>query len=177
MPPGEGFPTRFGGYMRRRALEKNVDKFVPQQAPERGRLREALVGKDPKFEALHEEQQGDRRLAQVPAGGMGTVATTDREYLKPGQQAPEGVREHYAERRGKEGKQARYYSRKEAARILDEQKNGPNKQDSLEKTVDEPTSLEEAADATMKRLFSDKNTKNVILMLEAGVPEKVLQDQ
>ena len=31
-------------------------------------------------------------------------------------------------------------------------------------------SLEEAADATMKRLFSDKNTKNVILMLEAGVP-------
>ena len=148
MPPGEGFPTRFGGYMRRRALEKNVDKFVPQQAPERGRLREALVGKDPKFEALHEEQQGDRRLAQVQgagaAGGMGTVATTDREYLKPGQQAPEGVREHYAERRGKEGKQARYYSRKEAARILDEQKNGPNKQDSLEKTVDEPTSLEEA---------------------------------
>ena len=31
-------------------------------------------------------------------------------------------------------------------------------------------SLEEAADATMKKLFSDKNTKNVIMMLEAGVP-------
>ena len=148
MPPGEGFPTRFGGYIRRRALEKNVDKFVPQKAPERGRLREGLLGKDPKFEALHEEQQGDRRLAQVQgggsAGGMGTVATTDREYLKPGQQAPEGVREHYAERRGKEGKQARYYSRKEAARVLDEQKNGLDKQDSLEKTEDSPTSLEEA---------------------------------
>ena len=31
-------------------------------------------------------------------------------------------------------------------------------------------SLEEAADATMDRLFSNKNTKNVIMMLEAGVP-------
>ena len=32
------------------------------------------------------------------------------------------------------------------------------------------TSIEEAADATMQRLFTDKNTKNVIMMLEAGVP-------
>ena len=31
-------------------------------------------------------------------------------------------------------------------------------------------SLEESADATMEKLFSDKNTKNVIMMLEAGVP-------
>ena len=30
-------------------------------------------------------------------------------------------------------------------------------------------SLEEAAEATMKRLFTDQNTKNVIMMLEAGV--------
>ena len=31
-------------------------------------------------------------------------------------------------------------------------------------------SLEEAADATMQRLFTDKNSKNIIMMLEAGVP-------
>ena len=30
-------------------------------------------------------------------------------------------------------------------------------------------SLDDAADATMKRLFTDLNTKNVIMMLEAGV--------
>ena len=32
------------------------------------------------------------------------------------------------------------------------------------------TSFEEAADATMQRMFTNKNTKNVIMMLEAGVP-------
>ena len=131
MPPGEGFPTRFGGYIKRRQLEKNVKKYVPQGPQGRG-LKEALLGKDPKFEELHEGQQGDRRLAQVEqaGGGQGPIGTQDREYLKPGQQGPEGVKEHYAERRGADGHQARYYSKREAARVLDEQKNGPDKRDS-----------------------------------------------
>jgi len=139
MPPGEGFPTRFGGYIKRRQLEKNVKKYVPQGPQGRG-LKEALLGKDPKFEELHEGQQGSRRLTPVEqAGGdRGPVSTQDREYLKPGQQAPESVKEHYAERRGADGHQARYYSKKEAARILDEQKNGPDKRDSnLEEEDDE----------------------------------------
>ena len=49
MPPGEGFPTRFGGYIKRRQLEKNVKKYVPQVPQGRG-LKEALLGKDPRFE-------------------------------------------------------------------------------------------------------------------------------
>jgi hypothetical protein len=131
MPPGEGFPTRFGGYIKRRQLEKNIKKYVPK-VPQGLGLREAMLGKDPKFEEIHEGQQGSRRLAQVEqaGGGQGPISTQDREYLKPNQQAPEGVREHYAERRGADGRQARYYSKKEAARILDEQKNGPNQRDS-----------------------------------------------
>ena len=131
MPPGEGFPTRFGGYIKRRQLEKNVKKYVPQSPQGRG-LQEALLGKDPKFEELHEGQQGDRRLAQVEqaGGGQGPIGAQDREYLKPGQQGPEGVKEHYAERRGADGHQARYYSKREAARVLDEQKNGPDSRDS-----------------------------------------------
>jgi hypothetical protein len=138
MPPGEGFPTRFGGYIKRRQLEKNVDKYVPKGSQGRG-LSEAMMGKDPKFETLHEGQQGSRRLAQVEQdGGRGSIGTQDREYLKPGQQAPESVKEHYAERRGADGHQARYYSKKEAARILDEQKNGPDKRDSnIEEEGDE----------------------------------------
>ena len=131
MPPGQGYPTRFGGYLKRRQLEKNVNKYVPKSPQGRG-LREAMLGKDPKFEEMHEGQQGDRRLTQVEqaGGGKGSVSTEDREYLKPGQQAPEDVKEHYAERRGKDGHQARYYSKKDAARVLDEQKNGPDKRDS-----------------------------------------------
>ena len=131
MPPGQGYPTRFGGYLKRRQLEKNVNKYVPKSPQGRG-LREAMLGKDPKFEEMHEGQQGDKRLAQVEqaGGGKGSVSTEDREYLKPGQQAPEDVKEHYAERRGKDGHQARYYSKKDAARVLDEQKNGPDKRDS-----------------------------------------------
>jgi len=139
MPPGEGFPTRFGGYIKRRQLEKNIKKYVPKGPQGRG-LREAMLGKDPKFEELHEGQQGSRRLAQVEqaGGGQGPISTQDREYLKPSQQAPENVKEHYAERRGADGHQARYYSKKEAARILDEQKNGPDKRDSnLEEEDDE----------------------------------------
>jgi hypothetical protein len=131
MPPGQGYPTRFGGYLKRRQLEKNVNKYVPKSPQGRG-LREAMLGKDPKFEEMHEGQQGDKRLTQVEqaGGGKGSVSTEDREYLKPGQQAPEDVKEHYAERRGKDGHQARYYSKKDAARVLDEQKNGPDKRDS-----------------------------------------------
>lgn len=131
MPPGEGFPNRFGGYIKRRQLEKNINKYVPKDPQGRG-LREAMMGKDPKFEELHEGQQGSRRLTQVQqaGGGRGPISTQDREYLKPGQQAPESVKEHYAERRGADGHQARYYSKREAARALDEQKNGPDKRDS-----------------------------------------------
>ncbi len=149
MPPGEGFPTRFGGYIKRRQLEKNVKKYVPQSPQGRG-LQEALLGKDPKFEELHEGQQGDRRLAQVEqaGGGQGPIGTQDREYLKPGQQAPENVKEHYAERRGADGHQARYYSKREAARVLDEQKNGPDKRDS---------NLEEEDDKEKPFYYSNPN--------------------
>ena len=145
MPPGQGYPTRFGGYLKRRQLEKNVNKYVPKDSQGRG-LKEALLGKDPKFEGMHEGQQGDKRLTQVEqaGGGKGSVSTEDREYLKPGQQAPEDVKEHYAERRGKDGHQARYYSKKDAARVLDEQKNGPDKRDSnLEEEGEEEEGNEE----------------------------------
>ena len=75
------------------------------------------------------DEAGDPVTQKVvdPEGGQykGAVdARADREYLKPGKQPPEGVKEYSAERRGKDGKRARYYSRKEAAAVRNQQQNG-----------------------------------------------------
>jgi len=144
MPPGAGFPNRFGGDVKVRELSPNVNKHVPRTARREpgalGDLAESLQGPrgqstdaegiDP---GISQEEQGEARLVQQerPGGQKSAVSTQDREYLQPGDKAPEGVREYTAERRGKDGKQARYYSRKEAAAAEDEQKNGPS--------VDDPT--------------------------------------
>ena len=181
MPPGEGFPDRFGGYSLRNKLNKNVDKYVPDKVQGAGGLltgvAEGLMGergrsKDATGEGAGQAQgeQGEARLhtqdrpdledIQVPmtdADGnpmkdaegnpmmrtaqqetgtksKGAVSTSDREYLKPGVTPPKGVQEYTAERRGKDGKRARYYSRKEAAAIRDQQENGPTKEDDTDKS-------------------------------------------
>lgn len=47
-------------------------------------------------------------------GGGGGGDTADREYLKPGEQGPPGVKVQQGESRGEDGKQSRYYLRSEA---------------------------------------------------------------
>ena len=54
---------------------------------------------------------------QMPMPGMGGGGggdTADREYLKPGEQGPPGVKVHQGESRGEDGKQSRYYLRSDA---------------------------------------------------------------
>ena len=50
----------------------------------------------------------------LSGGGGGGGDTSDREYLKPGEQGPPGVKVHQGESRGEDGKQSRYYLRSEA---------------------------------------------------------------
>ena len=152
MPPGAGFPPRFGGAVKINQLKGNVTKYVPETARREpgavGRLAEQMQG--PRGQSLDAEgqgpginqpEQGDKRLVQFQdqeGGGSGSIATSDREYLAPEvTEAPGKVKIYTAERRGPEGRQARYYSKKEAAAKLDEQKNGQTIED--DKPTPEPT--------------------------------------
>ena len=154
MPPGAGFPPRFGGAVKINQLKGNVTKYVPETARREpgalGQLAEQLQG--PRGQSLDAEgqgpginqpEQGDERLVrfQDPAGGKSvTIPTSDREYLKPEQTvAPNKARIYTAERRGPEGRQARYYSKKEAAAKADEQKNGQTTEDDSTTPSDDTT--------------------------------------
>jgi len=193
MPPGEGFPDRYGGHILRRKLNKNIEKYVPEKVQGAGGLLtgigERMMGergrsKDASGEGAGQSQgeQGEARLhaqdrpelsaptqepildsqgnpAIGPDGqpmmrtvqretgekSQSAVSTSDREYLQPGDQPPKGVQEYTAERRGKDGKRARYYSRKEAAAVRDQQENGPTKDDTT-KPEPEPTTKPEPDD-------------------------------
>jgi len=160
MPPGAGFPPRFGGAVKINQLKGNVTKYVPETARREpgaiGQLAEQMQG--PRGQSLDAEgqgpginqpEQGDKRLVQFQepeGGGSGSIATSDREYLAPEvTEAPGKVKIYTAERRGPEGRQARYYSKKEAAAKLDEEKNGQTIEDeeSTEPTPEpEPTQPE-----------------------------------
>jgi len=103
---------------------KLVDEIVPQLDAE-GNI--VLDEQGQPVPQLDEAGNPVTRPMVDPEGGkyIGAVdARADREYLDPGEQPPEGVKEYTAERRGKEGKRARYYSRKEAAAVRNKQQNG-----------------------------------------------------
>jgi len=101
-----------------------VDEVVPQLDEEGNKILDEQGQPVPQ---LDEEGNPVTRKIVDPEGGkyQGAVsATEDREYLDPGDAPPEGVKEYQAERRGKDGKRARYYSRKEAAAVRNQQQNG-----------------------------------------------------
>jgi hypothetical protein len=56
---------------------------------------------------------GGQLAPQAPGGGGG-VSNADKEYLKPGEQGPPGVKVQQGEARGEKGTSARYYLRSEA---------------------------------------------------------------
>jgi len=101
-----------------------VDEVVPQLDEEGNKVLDEQGQPVPQ---LDEEGNPVTRKIVDPEGGKHTAAVSareDREYLDPGDTPPEGVKEYQAERRGKDGKRARYYSRKEAAAVRNQQQNG-----------------------------------------------------
>jgi hypothetical protein len=62
-------------------------------------------------------------------GGGGGGDTGDREYLKPGEQPPQGVQVQQGESRGEDGKQSRYYLRSDSKQNRADGQPGANRGD------------------------------------------------
>lgn len=119
-----------------------VDEVVPQLDEEGNPVLDEQGQPVPQ---LDEEGNPVTRKIVDPEGGQHTAAVSareDREYLDPGDTPPEGVKEYQAERRGKDGKRARYYSRKEAAAVRNQQQNGGSGDDDTTEPEPTPTPTE-----------------------------------
>lgn len=116
MPPSAGWPKEYGGDAVRKKLQGNLKREIKKQPVEK-------LGILPR--GMHEIGEKLMGPAEVsPGGAGGPSAREDREYLKPGEKAPEGVQVRVGEPRGPRQVKAKWYSKREAAAKQSEKKNG-----------------------------------------------------
>ena len=119
MPPSEGFPDKYGGWGKRRSLQRNFNRLTHKTNLKHHKIREALA------------LRGPQPKTQQPAKGdpTGGIPVNEREYVKQGSTEynnakAKGVEIHTGEKRGPSEEQAHYYDKRQMSNKMNQEKNG-----------------------------------------------------